>query len=84
MNGRYTKAERRHVALIKEQPCGVCGAAPPSHAHHLRQHNHWTVIPLCYDCHQGPQGIHGDRTLWRIYKMDEVDVLNQTLGRVYG
>ena len=30
------------------------------------------------------QGIHGDKTLWRIRKMDELDALNTTLRRVYG
>jgi len=29
-------------------------------------------------------GIHGDRTLWRIHKMDEIDALNETLRRVLG
>ena len=32
----------------------------------------------------GPQGIHGDKTLWRIRKMDEIKALNETLRRVYG
>ena len=27
---------------------------------------------------------HGDKTLWRIRKMDEIKALNETLRRVYG
>lgn len=84
MNGSYTAKQSRHVARVKDQPCGVCGKAPPSAAHHVRQSLHWATIPLCYDCHQGPQGIHGDKTLWRIYKVDEMDVINQTIARLYG
>jgi len=34
----------------------------------------WLVIPLCPDCHQGPQGVHGDRTYLRILKLKEKDL----------
>lgn len=78
-------AERRHVGRVKSLPCGVCGHPPPSSAHHIREGQgmsqragHFLTIPLCRDCHQGPQGLHGDRTLWRIYKRDELGVLNET------
>lgn len=27
-------------------------------------------------------GIHGDKTMWRIHKMDELKALNETLRRV--
>lgn len=30
------------------------------------------------------QGWHGNKTLWRIRKMDELKALNETLRRVYG
>ena len=63
-------------------PCSVCDAPGPSHAHHIKQNCAWTCVALCYDCHQGPNGIHGDRAMWRIYKMDELDALGVTLMRV--
>lgn len=40
---------------------------------------HGLVIPLCWDCHQGPQGIHGDRSAWRLRKMNELDALDNTI-----
>ena len=39
---------------------------------------HGLTIPLCWDCHQGPHGIHGDRSRWRLRKMTELDALDRT------
>lgn len=44
----------------------------------------WLTIPLCPDCHTGPWGIHGDRTMLRILKADELDLLADTLEKLYG
>lgn len=82
MNSRPTPSESRHMQRVKELPCGLCGAPPPSAAHHVRQHRHYAVIPLCHACHHGKQGIHGNKTLWRVYKRDELDVLNDTIRRL--
>lgn len=79
-----TLAERRHVQLVKESGCAVCGASGFVEAHEIKQGRWWTSIGLCSECHRGPQGIHGDKTLWRIYKLDEVDALNETIRRIYG
>ena len=79
-----TQAEREHVGRVKESGCAVCGAAGIVHAHEIEQGLWWTSIGLCNECHTGPMGIHGDKTLWRIYKMDEIKALNETLARVYG
>ena len=57
-----------HMARVKALPCIVCGAAPPSSAHHVtgdkQPRSDWRVIPLCYDCHQGPQGYHAAKRSW--------------------
>lgn len=82
MNNRLTTRERAHLAAVKSLSCGLCGKAGPSHAHHIVQGQQYTTIPLCHDCHQGPQGIHGYKTLWRIYRRDEMDVLNETIRRL--
>lgn len=38
------------------------------------------VIPLCHDgCHQGPHGVHGDKSLLRLAKADELSLLDATL-----
>lgn len=75
-----TKAEREHITRIKEMPCGVCGAAGPSEAHELRQGEWFTSIPLCADCHRGSfNGIHGQARIWKVMKLDELSVLNNTI-----
>lgn len=81
---RMSAAEARHVDKVKDSGCALCGAGGRVHAHETKQGNWFTSIGLCDQCHTGPQGIHGDKTLWRIYKMDEDDALNETLRRIYG
>ena len=83
MNNSLTKKERNHLSLIKSMPCGVCGNPPPSEAHHVRQHMQWTCIPLCIDCHRGSLlGIHGQKRAWTLRKVDELDVLNNTIREI--
>lgn len=80
MNSKMNADERRHVALVKELPCSVCGAAGPSDAHHIKQGLHYTVVSLCKSCHQGSMmGWHGQKRAWAIAKMDELDALNNTI-----
>ena len=78
----FTRAESAHIEAVKSVNCAVCGAPPPSAAHHINQGDHFTTVALCWECHQGKQGIHGDRTLWRIFKHDELSALNVTLKQV--
>lgn len=78
------KGESAHLEKVKSSGCAVCGAGPFVNAHHVVQGDHFTTIGLCDDCHTGPMGIHGDKTLWRIHKMDEWSALNETLRRIYG
>lgn len=77
-----TRAESHHMAAVKSVPCVVCDAPAPSFAHHVVQGDHYTTVAVCWYCHQGPQGIHGDKTLWRIRKLDELGAINETLRRV--
>lgn len=84
MNNRLTAKERRHVAKVKEMNCGVCDEPGPSDAHHIKQHSQYLVIPLCRDCHQGSfNGWHGERRMWKVVKKDEMDVLNETLRKMF-
>lgn len=83
MNGSYTKAEREHVGRVKELPCSVCDEPGPSDGHHIEQGQHYTVVALCKDCHQGADmGWHGRKTMWKIRKLDQLGALNVTLGRL--
>lgn len=80
MNNRLTQRERKHLAAVKEMPCGVCGAAGPSDAHHIEQGLQFLCIPLCKDCHQGSHnGIHGRKSIWNATKKTELSVLNDTI-----
>ena len=78
----HTAAESAHMAAVKSLTCVVCDAPAPSSAHHVRQGDHFTTVALCWHCHQGPQGWHGDKTMFRIRKWDEWDALNETLRRL--
>lgn len=78
-----TAAERRHVTRIKGMDCAVCGHAGPSDAHEIVQGAWFTSLPLCRDCHTGSHnGIHGERRMWAVMKLDELGALNLTLGRL--
>lgn len=80
----FSRGEAAHLEAVKLLPCSVCDAPAPSAAHHIRQGDHFTAVSVCWECHQGKQGWHGDKTLWRIRKMDELDALNITIGRLHG
>jgi len=48
------------------------------------KHNQYLCIPLCKDCHQGSfNGIHGQARIWKVMKLDEMDVLNLTLAKLF-
>jgi hypothetical protein len=78
-----TAAAREHMAAVKSLPCSVCDEPAPSDAHHIVQGDHFTVVALCKDCHQGSfNGWHGQKVMWRIKKLDELGALNITLRRL--
>jgi len=80
---RINPKERLHLARVKELACGVCGAEGPSEAHHVEQHQQFLCIPLCPDCHRGSfNGLHGQRRIWGVKKLTELDVLNETLRAI--
>ena len=77
-------AERVHVGRVKALPCSVCDEPGPSDAHHIKQGQHYTVVALCKSCHQGSlMGLHGQRRMWAIKKMDEVDALAVIVQRLF-
>jgi hypothetical protein len=84
MNNKLNKEERIHLATIKELPCSVCDAPGPSEAHHIKQGLQYTCVALCSDCHRGPVlGWHGQKRMWSIKKMDELDALNKTIENLF-
>jgi hypothetical protein len=83
MNNKLNANERKHLAMVKELPCGVCEAPGPSEAHHIEQGLQFLCIPLCPDCHRGSfNGHHGQRRIWKVLKKDEMSVLNDTIRRL--
>jgi hypothetical protein len=72
------------MAKVKELPCSVCDAPGPSEAHHISQRLAFLTIALCPECHRGPfMGWHGQKRMWAIKKMDELDALNVTIERLW-
>lgn len=77
--------ERRHMERIGQMECICCrllGMRQESRTsvHHIREDreekNDWLTLPLCKEgCHQGPKGVHGDKTYLRMLKMSEWGLL---------
>lgn len=83
-----TAATRRHMSRVAELPCALCGTEPVE-LHHIREGqgmaqraSDMLVIPLCPDCHRGSKGVHGDKSLLRVVKQSELDLLAQTLEKL--
>ena len=78
-----TVGESKHIERVKELECSVCDQAGPSDAHECVQGQWYTSISLCKDCHQGSRnGIHGERLMWKIKKLDELGALAITIRRL--
>lgn len=86
-----------HLATIREMDCVLCEVLGrtqrwPTEAHHVRlgqgmsQKAHDALaIPLCSeDCHRGPCGVHGDKSLLLVAKVEEDDLLAMTVERLMG
>lgn len=83
-------AGKRHMGRVAKLSCALCGASPVE-VHHIREGQgaaqraqDTLTIPLCTDCHQGPNGLHGlgTRGFYTRYKKDELDLLAETLERL--
>jgi hypothetical protein len=82
LNNQLSAKEKEYVRLVKSLACSVCDASGPSDAHHIKQHRQYTVVALCKSCHQGAiMGWHGQKRMWAIKKMDELDALDITIQR---
>ena len=58
-------------------------AAPIAKSAPVRSEALRRAVALCKSCHQGPlMGWHGQRRMWAIKKMDEVDALAVTIQRL--
>ncbi len=84
MNSKnITTRARMHMQRIKEMSCIVCDQSGPSEAHHIRQGDHFTCLPLCKDCHTGSHnGIHGRQSIWKVLRLDELAALNKLMEKL--
>jgi hypothetical protein len=83
-------AGKRYMGKVAKIGCVLCAhlghGKVAATVHHLRagqgtgeRSSHFLTIALCPDCHQGPNGLHGNRSLMRIAKLDELDLLALTI-----
>lgn len=79
-----SKVEDYH-ARVRAINCIICkqlGLGPtPAAIHHVESIrdglSEYAVVPLCYDHHQGPEGVHGlrRRVFEMRYRLTDVDML---------
>jgi hypothetical protein len=91
-----SRALKKHMNRVAELGCVVCWRmsgvmGTPAQLHHPREGqggaqrgSNWLVIPLCPYHHVVPHGIHGDRTDMKILKVDEMDLLSDTIMLLSG
>lgn len=79
---RQTAAESRHVARVAALSCVVCGVAGPSEVHEPEQGLWFASMPLCPECHRGPDGWHGTRQRWKLRRISELQAINETHRRL--
>jgi hypothetical protein len=81
-NPKKTPAGKAHMAKVAKFPCVICGARPVE-VHHVisgrysqRKASDLDTIPLCWNHHQGPEGIHTDKALWEAKHGPDTGYLN--------
>ncbi|MCG7931943.1 MAG: hypothetical protein N0E44_18070 [Candidatus Thiodiazotropha lotti] len=84
-----TKSEKAYMDRVAQLPCALTGESPVE-LHHIREGqgmseraSNYLVIPLSPEAHRGPLGVHGDKTLLRIHKVTELDLLADTINKVF-
>ena len=95
MKRNGTAAGRRHMGLIAAMPCVLCELlgepqTSKTDVHHIRdgagagqRNSDFLTVPLCHEtCHQGQQGIHGDKSRLRLAGVTELDLLAMTIARM--
>lgn len=76
------------LEAVSELDCVVCGRRPVS-IHHIESHrdalSDYAVAALCYDCHQGPNGVHGlsRRGYEARTKLSQLDLVKRTIQAVW-
>lgn len=81
--------ESRYMGMVAKLPCACCGAYGVE-VHHVREGqgmsqraSNFLTVPLCPDCHRGSNGIHGNKSYLRIKKLEELDLLANTIQQIF-
>lgn len=90
-----TKDEQAHKAKLADMACLICERIHGQHAggnvqlHHLRtggfgKGDFTTLIPLCFNHHQGAEGIHtlGTKAWERTFDVSQKDLLELVKERM--
>lgn len=88
-------SDKSHLSRVASLGCGLCRrigyGETPAEIHHPREGqgmaqraSNWLAIGLCPEHHRGPHGIHGDRQAFKDARVDEMDLLADTLEALYG
>jgi hypothetical protein len=76
------------MARIKAMPCVCCRflgfeQATETEVHHIREdreaRNDFLTIPLCFFCHRGTSGVHGNKTYLKMLKVSEIGLLAKVI-----
>jgi hypothetical protein len=84
-NRKRTAAEIDYQSRVAELGCICCrllgvmqeGSTMIHHVRkgRLRSDCHYDVLPLCHSCHQGKQGVHGDKSILKAVGLSEDQLL---------
>lgn len=84
-----------HLDRVHSIQCVLCAKLglvqrTPTTAHHVRtgqgasqRADDMLSAALCQDCHQGPQGVHGDRSRLKLAGVTELALVGLTLRVLY-
>jgi|TARA_R110000744_G_scaffold91932_2_gene178212 hypothetical protein len=83
---KATEKEKKYMGRVAEMNCMLCNTHPVE-VHHIREGqgmsqraSHYLTVPLCPSCHRGPVGVHGDKAMMKVQKIDELDMLAMTIA----
>lgn len=84
------KLARAYMLMVKQLPCCICGAPPPSDAHHAicgrystAKSSDWDTLPLCKRHHQdGSEAIHAGKESWVAKHGPDTDYIPATRAAV--
>lgn len=89
-----TDLESLWLETVRETPCVLCWRLAETQesrttAHHTtvdrakaKKAPHLLAAALCYECHQGSQGIHGDKSRLKRAKVGELQLVADTAAAV--